>query len=319
MTDILIIGAGPTGLACAIEAQKAGLRYVVVEQGGIADAIRRFPVNMTFFSTPELLSLDGLPFTTVQTRPSRAEALQYYRGVATYYRLNLRLHTKVFRVTPSPQGFSVETSKGAFAARRVIVATGYFDATNRLDAPGEDLPHVSHYYDEPYRYAFCDVAIVGGRNSAVEAALDLWRHGARVTLIHRKSELGKSVKYWIRPDIENRIKNGEIRALFSSVVERIEPQSVLTRNLETGARAQVAADFVFPLIGYRPDEALLRGAGVEISPQLIPNFHPETFQTNVPGLYVAGSVMCGCETWSIFIENGRAHATPIIRDIVQSL
>ena len=321
MIDVLIIGAGPTGLACAIEAQKHGLDYLVVEKGGVTDAIRRFPVNMTFFSTPDLLSLDGIPFTSVNTRPSRAEALQYYPGVEAfiYPYLRLRLHTKVLRIEPSEAGFTVETSKGAIAARRLVVATGYFDATNRLEVEGEDLPHVSHYYDEPYKYAMSEVVVVGGRNSAVEAALDLWRHGARVTLIHRKSELGKSVKYWVRPDIENRIKNGEIRALFSTVVEKIEPEKILARNVETGALREVSADFIFPLIGYRPDEALLRGAGVEISPQLIPNFNPETFQTNVPGLYVAGSVMCGCETWSIFIENGRAHAKPIIHDVARSL
>ncbi|MFY8000112.1 MAG: YpdA family putative bacillithiol disulfide reductase [Candidatus Kapaibacteriota bacterium] len=315
MYDVLIIGAGPTGLACAIEAQKAGLSYYVIEKGGITDAIRRFPVNMTFFSTPELLTLDGLPFTTTNVRPTRSEALQYYRGVVGYHQLNLLLHTTVRAIQKQNDVFLVDTTRTKLAARRVIVATGYYDATNRLNVEGEDLPHVSHYYDEPYRYALSDVVIIGGRNSSVEAALELWRHGARVTLVHRKEELGKAVKYWVRPDMENRIKNGEIAALFNTVVTRIEPEKIHLRNTQTGVESSLRAMFVFPLIGYRPDESLLRSAGVTIAGNLIPQFHPETFETNVAGLYVAGSVMCGCETWSIFIENGRAHAKPIITHI----
>lgn len=319
MYDIVIIGAGPTGLACAIEAQKAGLSYIVVEKGGITDAIRRFPTNMTFFSTPELLSLDGLPFTTVNVRPTRSEALQYYRGVVGYHRLNLLLHTEAKAVQKQGDVFLCTTSRGNYGARRVIVATGYFDATNLLNVEGETLPHVAHYYDEPYKYALSDVVIIGGRNSAVEAALELWRHGARVHLVHRTAELSKVVKYWVRPDIDNRIKNGEIAAHFDSIVSRITTDAVHIRNNITGAETALKADFVFPLIGYRPDEALLRGAGVNVADNLIPEFHPETFETNVSGLYVAGSVMCGCQTWSIFIENGRAHAKPIVEHIVAGL
>lgn len=319
MHDIIIIGAGPTGLACAIEAQKAGLSYIVIEKGGITDAIRRFPVNMTFFSTPELLSLDNLPFTTTNVRPSRSEALQYYRGVAGYHRLNLLLHTEVKSVQKQGSVFHVATARGNYGSRRVIVATGYFDATNLLNVEGEDLPHVAHYYDEPYKYAFSNVIVIGGRNSAVEAALDLWRHGARVHLVHRSAELSKVVKYWVRPDIDNRIKNGEITAHFDSVVNRITSDSVYVRHSVSGAETGIKADFVFPLIGYRPDEALLRGAGVNMADSLIPEFHSETFETNVAGLYVAGSVMCGCQTWSIFIENGRAHAKPIVEHILSTM
>jgi thioredoxin reductase (NADPH) len=318
--DVLIVGAGPTGLACAIEAKKAGLSYIVVEQGSITDAIRRFPLNMTFFSTPDLLALDGLPFTTTNVRPSRAESLQYYRGVAEYHDLNLKLHTAVTAISPADDGFTIATARGiAYQAQSVIVAIGYYDATNHLNVEGEDLPHVSHYYDEPYRYAATDVTVIGGRNSAVEAALDLWRHGARVTMVHRKEDLGKSVKYWVRPDIENRIKNGDIAVHFNSVVQRITPEAVHLENTLTGEQSSIHSDFVFPLIGYRPDEALLRGAGVELSPILIPACNPATFETNVPRLYVAGSVMCGCETWSIFIENGRNHAKPVVADIVRQL
>jgi thioredoxin reductase (NADPH) len=229
------------------------------------------------------------------------------------------LHTQVQNIQQQGNVFHLTTSRGNYDARRVIVATGYFDATNRLNVEGEDLPHVSHFYDEPYRYALSDVVVVGGRNSAVEAALELWRHGARVTLVHRQPEPGKSVKYWVRPDIDNRIKNGEIAAYFNSVVSRITPDFVYMRHNVSGVERAIQADFVFPLIGYRPDEALLRAAGVNVAENLIPQFHSETFETNLAGLYVAGSVMCGCETWSIFIENARAHAVPIVRHIVSNL
>jgi thioredoxin reductase (NADPH) len=319
--DVLIVGAGPTGLACAIEAKKNGLSYIVIEKGSITDAIRRFPVNMTFFSTPDLLALDGIPFTTTNVRPNRSESLQYYRGIAEYHGLHLKLHTAVTSIARNGDEFHIETSRGgsAYNARSVVVATGYYDATNRLNVEGEDLPHVSHFYDEPYRYAQTDVAVIGGRNSAVEAALELWRHGARVTMIHRKAELGKSVKYWVRPDIENRIKNGEIAVRFNTVVRRITHDALIVEDIESSKQSELPVDFVFPLIGYRPDEALLRGAGVELSPALIPACNTATFETNVPHLYVAGSVMCGCETWSIFIENGRNHAKPVVADIVRQL
>jgi thioredoxin reductase (NADPH) len=297
---------------------------------------------MTFFSTPDLLSLDNIPFTSVNVRPTRREALQYYRGVVEYHQLNLRLHTTVASVRKeSSDGseaiFCVKTNRGQVSndvsndkasndeasgeklfARRVIIATGYFDFTNRLNVAGEDLPHVSHYYDEPYRYTMSDVIVIGGRNSAVEAALELWRHGARVTLVHRGAELSKSVKAWVRPDIDNRIKNGEISCLFNTKLTEIRINTALTRNSQTGETHQLKADFIFPLIGYRPDETLLRGAGVELSPVLIPTHNPETFETNVRGLYIAGSVACGCETWAIFIENGRKHAKPVIADVVRS-
>lgn len=316
--DIIIIGGGPTGLACGIEAQKAGLSFVILEKGAITDAIRRFPVNMTFFSTPELLELDNIPFTTINTRPSRVEALQYYRQVVDYRALNIRLYANVTTVEKADGWFNIGLSSGEqYRARTVVFATGYFDHTNKLGVPGEDLPHVSHYYDEPYRYAHTRVAIIGGRNSAVETALDLYRHGAAVTLIHRQPTLGDSVKYWVRPDIDNRIKNGGITARFSTVVEEITPSEVRVCSTVDGVRTSIAADFVFAMIGHRPDEALLRSAGIEMHPRtLVPSYHPETFETNVEGLYVAGSVACGCETWNIFIENGRAHAEPVIRHIL---
>jgi thioredoxin reductase (NADPH) len=326
--DVIIVGAGPTGLACGIEAGRAGLSHLIVEKGAIADAIRRFPVNMSFFSTPELLTLGSIPFPTTNVRPTRCETLQYYRAVAEYFRLHLRLHTCVEAIQQKKERdteevfFHVAVRRGgretveSITARRVVIATGYFDFTNRLDVEGEDLPHVSHYYDEPYKYAQSDVVVVGGRNSAVETALELWRHGARVTMVHRKPELGKSVKYWVRPDIENRLKNGDITAYFNAIVQAIRPGELDIINTETGIHSTLVADFVFPLIGYRPDEHLLRGAGVYVNATtLVPDYNPTTFETNVQGLYIAGSVACGCETWNIFIENGRTHAKPIMEHI----
>ncbi len=319
--DVLIIGGGPTGLACGIEAAGAGLSYRILEKGSITDAIRRFPVNMTFFSTPELLELDHIPFTTPNTRATRVEALQYYRRVVEHRKLAVSLYTKVVSIQRQDGMFSIELGNGErLHARRVVVATGYFDYVNRLHVPGEDLPHVSHYYDEPFRYAHTRVAVIGGRNSAVEAALDLYRHGAQVTMIHRRPKLGDSVKYWVRPDMENRIANGDIRALFSTVVEEVFASSLRVRHVDTGDVSTVDADFVLAMIGHRPDEHFLRAAGVELDQRtLVPTYNHDTFETNVEGLYVAGSVACGCETWNIFIENARTHAQPIIRHILAHL
>lgn len=319
--DLIIVGGGPSGLSCAIEAQKEKLSYLVIEKGGITDAIRRFPINMTFFSTPELLELGGIPFTTTNVRSTRTETLQYYRHVVEHFGLELKLHTRVESIErDSKTGvFRVDCSDGeTHRARHVVVATGYFDYTNLLEIPGEDLPHVSHYYDEPYAYAHTKVVLVGGRNSAVEAALELYRHGAEVTIVHRRDQLGDSVKYWVLPDIQNRIKEGAIRARFNTVLKEIEEGRVRVENTESGEETWIDADFVFPLIGYRPDEKLLRDAGVKLDEKLIPDYEQHTFETNVEGLYVAGSVVCGCETWNIFIENGRAHAMPIIADIVRT-
>lgn len=315
--DIVIVGAGPSGLACGIEAARAGVRYLIIDKGGITDAIRRFPAGMTFFSTPERLELGRMPFTSVNVRPSRAETLEYYRQVADHFDLALQLHTRVTAIRRDAGGFAVETDRGIRRCRFVIVATGYFDHTNRLEVPGEGMAHVSHYYDEPYAYSRCRVAVIGGRNSAVETALDLHRHGARVTLIHRREGLGKSVKYWIQPDIENRIAEGAIAARFNRRVTAIRAGELTVEHVHNGATETIAADFVFALVGYRPDVELLGGAGVRFAPRnLIPEYDSETRESNVPGLYLAGSVACGCETYNIFIENGREHAAPILADIV---
>lgn len=314
--DVAIIGAGPSGLSCAIEAKKHGLSYLLVEKGGIADAIRRFPVNMIFFSTPELLELEDLPFTSVAVRPTRQEVLNYYRRVVKHFDLEIRLHSTAKKIIKHENNFEIFLGDNEkISARYVILATGYFDYPNRIGVPGEDLAHVSHHYDEPYRYANSKVVVVGGQNSAVEAALELFRHGAEVTLIHRGATLGDSVKYWIRPDIENRIKSGEIRALFNTELKEIGESTVSLRNSTT----PLPADFIFLLTGYRPDENLLTDAGVRVDTTTrIPEHDQLTYQTNVNGFYVAGSIACGCETSSIFIENGRLHAKEIFRSILNS-
>jgi thioredoxin reductase (NADPH) len=268
---------------------------------------------MTFFSTPDLLELGSIPFPTANIRPSRVEALEYYRKVADHFDLDLVLRTEIVSVRRDGDVFRAETSSGArWAARSVIFATGYFERPNRIRVAGEDLPHVSHYYTEPFAYARSRVTVVGGANSAVEASLDLYRHGADVTLVHRRAALSSSVKYWVRPDAENRIREGAVRTAFESIVTEIRPGEVDVQHLPSGDSRIVPSDFVLLLTGYRPDDALLRKAGIEVDDEtLVPTYDPETFETNVPGLFVAGSSVCGCETGTIFIENGRHHARGI--------
>jgi thioredoxin reductase (NADPH) len=317
MNDVLIIGAGPAGLACGIAASRAGLSCRIIEQGSIADAIRRFPVNMTWFSTPELLEIGDVPFLISTVRPTRVDSLNYYLRVARQFGLDVRTHECVTNIARPPGGgFTVTTSAGTqFPARHVIIATGYFGYPVRLGVPGEDLPHVFHYYDEPFRYAGTRVLVVGGRNSAVEAALDLFRHDAHVTLVHRGPALSAGVKYWIQPDLENRIKAGQITALYRTTVREITPGGVVLDV--AGAGQRVAADFIFVLTGFGPDSVLLNNAGVELDPETqAPRASADTFETNVPGLFVAGSVVAGRNTNSIFVENGRLHGEIIIKAIL---
>ncbi len=317
MKDVLIIGAGPAGLACGIAATRAGLSCRIIEQGGIADAIRRFPVNMTWFSTPELLEIGDVPFVIPTVRPTRTDSMNYYLRVARQFNLDIQTHERVAAIERLVGGgFMVGTGSGAqVPAAHVVIATGYYDHPVHLGVPGEDLPHVFHYYDEPFPFAGSRVVVVGGRNSAVEAALDLYRHDARVTLVHRGASLSPGVKYWIQPDCENRIKAGQITACFGTTVRSIAPHAVV---LATGNEERsIAADFVFILTGFGPDSALLRGAGVELDPEtLAPQTSTETFETNVPGLFVAGSVVAGRNTNTIFVENGRLHGDVIIRAIL---
>jgi thioredoxin reductase (NADPH) len=316
--DLLIVGAGPAGLATAIAAKQAGLDCEVVEKGVLVNSIFHFPRAMTFFTTPELLEIGGLPFVSPYEKPTQWEALRYYRRVADSYALNVVFGASVEHVTPKPGGFSVTLSAGARdqtrEARSVVVATGYYDNPNRLGVPGEELPHVFHYYDEPHAYYRKRVVVVGGKNSAAIAALELHRAGAAVTLVHRREALGASIKYWIRPDIDNRIQAGAIAARFSSRVVEIRVASVVVES--GGGLEELPADAVFLLTGYHPDTRLLQAAGVRVDKAtLAPEHDPETLETNVRGLFVAGSLAAGNQTSRIFIETGRFHGEAIAKAI----
>ncbi len=311
--DILVIGAGPSGLSCAIEAKKKGFSCVVLDKGSLTDAIRRFPVNMTFFSTPELLEIGTVPFVSSGFRPTRLEALRYYQSVAKFYGLSIQSGEQVASIEKKGELFNVQTNQSRFDTSNVVIATGYFDNPNPYEVPGANLPKVLRYYSEPFEYVGREVAIVGGKNSAVEIALDLFRNGAKVTLIHRGSKLTEGVKYWILPDIENRIKAGEIKALFETQVKEIREHSLV---LDGKYAREIPNDFVFVMIGYRPDNKLLVNAGVHIDENsLAPLHNPETMETNIKGLFVAGSIAAGKFNNKIFIENGRAHGKLIIDTI----
>lgn len=322
MVDILIVGAGPAGLATAIAARQAGLSHVLIEKGALVNSILNFPRNMVFFTTPDLLEIGGLPFTTPFEKPTRVEALRYYRRVTEAFDLQVQLHEKV---TSIDRGTDFETAtsrpdgvRKSYHSRFVVVATGYYDNPNMLRVPGEDLPHVSHYYTEAHPYYRQRVVVVGGKNSAAEAALDLWRSGARVTLVHRGSRLGDAIKYWVKPDIENRIKEGSIEARFGARVVEIRNSSVVVES--DGASDEIPADAVFLLTGFRPDVELLRRAGVRVDETTLAPVHdPETLESNVPGLYLAGAVVSGRETNRVFIENGRFHGNLILQAIRRKL
>ncbi len=317
--DIVIVGSGPSGLACAIEAKRAGLSTVILEQGSVADAIRRFPTNLVWFSTPELLEIGNVPMIVPTVHPTRVDTLGYYQRITTLFDLDVRTFDAVEMIQRVEDKFITTTGKGrTYTSSTVIVATGYFDHPNHLNVVGEDLPHVLHYYDEPQKYFGTTVAVVGGRNSAVEASLDLYRHGARVSLIHRGPKLSEGVKYWILPDIENRIKAGQIQAYFDSTVTQITPTELQIQL--GGSQKSIKVDFVFVLIGFHPDTAQLQKFGVHIDPEnLAPASDSATFETNVPGLFVAGSAVAGKNNNKIFVENGRLHAFSIIPSIVKRI
>ncbi|MEZ5292626.1 MAG: YpdA family putative bacillithiol disulfide reductase [Vicinamibacterales bacterium] len=327
LRDVLIIGAGPSGLATAIACRHHGLDYLVVEQGALVDAVARFPLNMVFFTTPELLEIGGVPLTTPYEKPTRAEALRYYRKVTDVFQLQVALFEKVTAVERDGGGadapFVVTTISAqgvvrAREARAVVLAMGYYDRPNMLGIPGEDLPHVSHYYREPHAYYRRRVVVVGGKNSACEAALDLFRNGAHVTLVHRGAALGDSVKYWVRPDMENRIAEGSVPAHFQSTIVEIRASSIVIET--AGARQELPADDVLLLTGYRADPAFLTAAGVEVDPDtLVPRHDPATFETNVPNLFIAGGQLAGKRTGTIFIENGRFHGEQVARVLAERL
>jgi thioredoxin reductase (NADPH) len=308
--DVLVVGAGPIGLACALEVRRAGLTARVVEKGALVNSLVGYPTGMEFFSTPELLEIGGHPLPTARYKPVREEALDYYGSVAAREGLDLRLYERVLRVDGEDGAFEAVTTEGVHPCRKVIVATGFFDHPNRLGVPGEDLPHVTHYYKEPYPYAGLDVVVVGAKNSAAKAALDLYRHGAHATLVHRGPEIGPTVKYWIRPDLENRIRDGAIGAFFGTTVTAIRPGEVDVVTPD-GPRT-LPAEFVLALTGYHPDFAFLETLGVALEGDLrVPVHDEEAMETNRPGLYLAGTVCGGYNTSRWFIENGRIHAAHI--------
>ena len=331
--DLLIVGAGPSGLATAIAARQQGLDYVIVEKGVLVNSIFHFPTHMVFFTTPELLEIGSLPLITPYDKPTRLEALRYYRRVVDTFKLEVSFHEEVLQIDREDAGESRESAEGQpiFAvtsrapggtrvryARAVVLAIGYYDRPNYLGVPGEDLPHVSHYYSEAHPYYRHRVVVVGGKNSAAEAALELYRAGAQVTLVHRRAALGDSIKYWVRPDIENRIREGSIAARFSTRVVEIRPTEVIVEG--QGGQERLPAEGVFLLTGYHPDVELMRRAGIACDPEtLAPATHPETFETNVPNLFVAGGAIAGKNTGNIFIENGRFHGERIVQVLADRL
>jgi thioredoxin reductase (NADPH) len=326
MLDVAIIGGGPAGLATAIECGRKRLSHVVLEKGALVESIRRFPVNMVFFTTPDLLEIGELPLTCLGEKPTRLESLKYYRRVASHYRIPLRLYERVRAVSRVNGGFELETSyelgrDGAPAplrARTLVLACGYYDNPNLLGVPGEDLPKVSHYFTESHPYFGLETAVIGGANSAAECALDLFRSGVSVTLIHRGPALSTHIKYWVRPDILNRIERGEVKALLETEVVAIRRERLELRR-KTGERFAIANDAVLALTGYRPDYAFLSSMGIAIDAASgKPSVDPDTCETNVPGIYLAGGIVAGRETNKIFIENGRFHGKKIVERLAGS-
>jgi thioredoxin reductase (NADPH) len=311
-TDLLVIGAGPTGLACAIEAQRAGFSAMLVDKGCLCNSLFHYPANMTFFTTPELLEIGDMPFSSPHQKPNRNEALEYYRKVTEHYGLQVRQYETVDSVSGGDGNFAVHTTDrfgrtSHHRTRKLVVATGYYDLPNYLGISGEDLPKVKHYYDEPHPFYGLDVLVIGGKNSAAIAALDLWRHGARVTLVHRGPEIHRHVKYWILPDINNRIKNGEVTAYFSSTVTNISEDDVTLATPQ--GDVTIPNHFVFALTGYHPDFSFIERLGVQLDTanDRCPRCDPATLESNVPGIYLAGVIVAGERTNEIFIENGRFH------------
>jgi thioredoxin reductase (NADPH) len=324
IVDLLVIGAGPTGLACAIEALRSGFTALLVDKGCLCNSLFHYPSNMTFFTTPELLEIGDMPFSSPNQKPNRNEALEYYRKVAEHYRLDIRQYETVDRVDGRDGNFTVHTTDRfgrmlQHRARKLVIATGYYDLPNYLGIPGEDLSKVKHYYHEPHPFYGLDVLVIGGKNSAAIAALDLWRHGAKVTLVHRGAEMHRHVKYWILPDINNRVKNGEIKAYFSSNVTNIAEDDV-TLTTPTGV-VKLANQFVFALTGYHPDFSFIEGLGVTLDKKKdrCPVCDPATLESNVPGIYLAGVIVAGERTNEIFIENGRFHGQLIAKDLRSKL
>ncbi len=315
MLDILIIGGGPIGIACGLAAQKAGLSFLIVEKGCLVNSLYNYPSTMTFFSTSEKLEIGGIPFVTISNKPTRAEALEYYRRVTTSNHLPINLFEEVTGVKKDGDIFTITTNKTAYQAKKIILSTGFYDIAVNLDIPGEDLPKVKHYYKDPHFYAMQNVVVVGSSNSAIDVALETYRKGADVTLVIRGDEVSHRVKYWVRPDIINRIKEGSIKAYFNSHLKAIRNNEVDIDTPE--GLVTIPNDFVMAMTGYKPNFEFLKKLGITLSDdKLIPHYNPETMETNLPGLYLAGVVCGGMDTHLWFIENSRVHAEMILADIV---
>jgi thioredoxin reductase (NADPH) len=314
--DVIIVGAGPAGLACAIEARKQNLNYLVIEKGCLVNSIFHFPTNLVFFSTADLLEIGDVPFTVSSLKPKRSEVLHYYRRVTEHFDLRINLYESVLSIVGKKGDFHLQTDRDKeYRARHVVLATGQFDSPYLMNIPGESLPNVSHYYTDGHPYFKKNVMVIGGRNSAVEAALDLYHHGAKVSLVHRDDTLGKSVKYWILPDIENRIKEEAIQSHFATTVLQIKDECVVVKNA-AGEVWEIESDFVFALTGYRPNAPFLRSAGLKMKSGDIPTYNPKTLESNVAGIYIAGVITAGGDGSKVFIENSRHHGKLIMGHIL---
>lgn len=315
--DVVIVGGGPIGIACGLEAKKKGLSYIIIEKGTIVNSLFNYPINMQFFSSSEKLEIDDIPFISKEAKPKRNEALEYYRRIVTSNNLNITLFEKVGNIKKGEELFEVQTSKNSYLSQNVVLATGFYDLPNKINVPGEELPKVSHYYKDPHFYASQKLAVIGASNSAIDAALECWRKGAKVTLIIRGPEVGQRVKYWVRPDIINRIEEGNIKAYYNSEVKEIREKELVIDTPE--GETTIQNDFVLALTGYMPNFEFLENLGVELSndERRLPQYDPDTMQSNIKGLYLAGVICGGMETHKWFIENSRIHAPIIMNAILE--
>ncbi|MEO8413849.1 MAG: YpdA family putative bacillithiol disulfide reductase [Ginsengibacter sp.] len=315
--DVIIIGGGPIGLSCGLEAKKAGLHYCILEKGVLVNSIYNYPVNMTFFSTSERLEIGNVPFVSNNNKPTRSEALEYYRRVVTSFDLKIHLFEKVLEVKKTYKHFAIQTSKSTYETENIIISTGFYDIPYLLHVKGEELEKVKHYYDDPHFYAFQNVLVVGAANSAIDAALETWRKGAHVTMVIRGDSISDRVKYWVKPDVENRVKEGSIKAYFHSTISEIRLQEV---DIQTpDGIITIENDWVLSMTGYQPNLTFLRDLGVELSEDTIckPTYSDDNYETNMNGIYLAGVICGGMNTHRLFIENSREHSEKIIIDIAK--
>jgi thioredoxin reductase (NADPH) len=315
--DLIVIGGGPIGLACGIEAKKAKLKYLILEKGALVNSLYNYPVNMKFFSTSERLEIGDVPFVSNNPKPARSEALEYYRRIVTSFDLKIHLFEKVTEVKKSGKTFKIKTSKDEYKSANIVISTGFYDIPYLLNVKGENLQKVKHYYDDPHYYAFQNVVVVGAANSAIDAALETWRKGANVTMVIRGDKISDRVKYWVKPDIDNRIKEGSIKAYFNSEIKEIREKEVYIKTPE--GILTIPNDWVLSMTGYQPNLQFLRDAGIKISDDDVcrPDYNEQSYETNVKGIYLAGVICGGMNTHRLFIENSREHAVKIMEDIVK--